>query len=87
MKETDYQMAIRLKERIAELQAMQNILYEKLEELKEEKDLETAEDLAYLMFELIKDKNGEKVVDTFVTNILLDLRKDIEECKQEFEDL
>jgi hypothetical protein len=39
------------------------------------------------MFELIKDKNGEKVVDTVVTNILLDLKKDIEECKQEFEDL
>lgn len=87
MKETDYQMAIRLKERIAELQAMQNILYEKLEELKEEKDLETAQDLANLMFELIKDNNGVKVVDTFVTNISLDLQKGIRECQEEFENI
>ena len=80
-------MAIRLKERIAELQAMKNMLYEKLKELKEEKEFKTAVDLAYLMFELIKDKNGEKVVDTFVTNILLDLQKGIRECQEEFENI
>ena len=87
MKETDYQMAIRLKERIAELQAMQKILYEKLKELKEEKDLETAQDLANLMFELIKDNNGVKVVDTFVANISWDLQKGIRECQEQFENL
>ena len=87
MKQETYDLAWRIQDRISSLTLMQATLKETFVNLTKNNNMDDAQKLANLIYELMEKPKGDSVVDSFVNHFYMKYDKWINRLHKEFEEL